>query len=355
MGFRYSLAFMKDMDVQVRRGRDVALQPQVSIIIPAYNASKYIAEALDSVFSQTFQNYEIIVVNDGSTDTQELENVLAPYRCQIVYARQENRGVAGARNTALRLTQAPFIALLDSDDLWMPNYLDVQMRIIESDPTIDVLYPNALIFGDSPDAGRKFMELSPSNGEVTFETLVLQECNVMVSVTARRESIISAGYFDESLKSSEDFDLWLRIIKKGGRIAYHQRTLVRYRRRPDSLSANPIWMYQHVLEVLGKMERTHELTESEHLAVIQATERFSAGLALCEGRKAFFQGNAVEAIEKLSEANRFLKKGKLAFLISTLRIAPGIALSLYHLRDRLHFGSDTRFEVHNELPWHPKN
>src|SRR4051812_21258868 len=99
--------------------------PAVSIIMPAYRAAAYIAAALDSVFAQTFKSYEVIVVNDGSPDTEELERVLEPYRDRIVYIKQENKGVSAARNAAIRVSRAPFIAQLDPDDLWEPEYLAV--------------------------------------------------------------------------------------------------------------------------------------------------------------------------------------------------------------------------------------
>jgi glycosyltransferase involved in cell wall biosynthesis len=222
---------MKNKNIQVKRGRQVRDSARVSVIIPAYNVAQYIAEALDSVFTQTFTDYEIVVINDGSPDTNELERVLEPYWERIIYVKQENRGVSGARNSGMRITNTPFIAQLDPDDVWKPNYLEVQMGIMESDPTIDVLYPNAVIFGDTPDAGKELMSLLPSSGEVTFERLLSLECNVITCVTARRESFLRAGLFDESLRSSEDFDLWLRIAKQGGRIAYHRHVLAGYRRR----------------------------------------------------------------------------------------------------------------------------
>ena len=226
--------------------------PAVSVIIPAYNTARYIKATLESVFAQTFRDYEVIVVNDGSPDTEDLERVLAPYRDRIIYIRQENRGLSGARNTAIRASRGNLIALLDSDDLWEPEYLAVQVGMMIADPTIDVLYPNAVIIGDSPDAGRKLMDLSPSNGAVTFERLVMEECVVVVSVTARREAILGAGMFDETLNVCEDFDLWLRIVKREGRIAYHRQVLMRYRRRSGSLSADPVRMCHGVQRVSGK-------------------------------------------------------------------------------------------------------
>ena len=97
--------------------------PLVSVIVPAYCAAKWISTALDSVLAQTFTDYEITVVNDGSPDTEMLERVLEPYRHHIRYVCQENQGLSGARNTGIRASRSLYIALLDADDIWEPEHL----------------------------------------------------------------------------------------------------------------------------------------------------------------------------------------------------------------------------------------
>src|SRR5262245_48281148 len=104
--------------------------PAVSVVIPAYNCADFIAETLDSVFSQTFDNYEVIVINDGSPDTESLERVLAPFQDRIVYLKQDNQGPSGARNSAIRHARSAYVAMLDSDDIWLPDYLAEQMQFI---------------------------------------------------------------------------------------------------------------------------------------------------------------------------------------------------------------------------------
>jgi glycosyltransferase involved in cell wall biosynthesis len=335
---------MTDKNIQVKRGEQVKVKPKVSIIIPAYNVVQYITEALDSVLAQTFADYEIIVINDGSPDTPELEQVLEPYLKHIIYAKQENRGVSGARNTGLRLARADFVAQLDPDDAWMPDYLEVQMRIIESDPAIDVLYPNAVIFGDTSQAGKELMSFMPSTGEVTFQRLISQECNVITCVTARRESFFRAGLFDEDLRCSEDFDLWLRIIKQGGRIAYHRQILARYRRRQGSHTSDPIWTCQNFLKVLEKAERILNLTASEQQTLVQSRDRIQAMLDMYEGKKAFFNGDTRSAVKSLTKANTFFKSLKISLLIKFLPIAPRFFLRLYEARDHFVYKTSTKFD-----------
>lgn len=148
------------------KGNDhTSRRPAVSVIIPAYNAAQYVGEALESVFAQTFADYEVIVVNDGSPDTDELERVLAPYMERTTYLKQENRGPSGARNTGIERARGKYVALLDSDDLWLSDYLTKQVALLDADPELDLVYSDALIFGDSTLAGRTFMEMAPSRGQ----------------------------------------------------------------------------------------------------------------------------------------------------------------------------------------------
>ena len=309
--------------------------PAVSVVMPAYNVAEYIGAALDSIFNQTYTDYEVIVVNDGSPDTDELERVLEPYRDRIVYLKQENLGLSVARNKAIRAARGQYIALLDSDDFWERDYLSVQVREIERDPTIDVLYADAFIFGDSPVAGKTFMQVCPSEGEVTLERLIREECHVMVSVLARREAIMRAGLFDESLRSAEDFDLWLRIVEQGSRIEYHRKPLTHYRRRADSLSADESGLFTSIIKVFDKVESAMNLTPAEHAALKERRSLYRAKLQLCEGKKAFIEGDREAAVNSLTEANRFLRSLKIKLALLFLRAAPGLLLSAYKLRARL--------------------
>lgn len=322
---------------------DQTKPPLVSVIVPAYNVAEFIGDALNSVLAQTFTDHEIIVINDGSPDTEALEKVLAPYLSRIVYLKQENRGVSAARNTGIKAARGSLIAFLDGDDSWLPHYLEVQVPRIQADPSIDVLYPNVVMFGDSSEAGEEFMTICPSNGEVTFERLLLQECNVSNCSIARRETIMRAGLFDESLRSVEDFDLWLRVMKQGGRIVYHREVLARYRRRQGSLTANPIWLSEHVLKVLHKVKQTMDLTPSEGVTVDNQLKHFHALLRLHQGKHAFFAGDTAGAINGLTEANRFFRKRKVSFTVMMLRIAPRFLLRAYDLRDRLYYRMITKY------------
>lgn len=312
-----------------------AKNPAVSVIIPAYRASEYIAETLNSILAQTFTDYEIIVINDGCPETEALERVLEPFRDKIVYLKKENGGVSSARNAGFRASRAPLVALLDADDAWEPDYLEYQVGILNADPTVDVVYPNSLLFGDTPFAGKRGMDFSPSRGEVSFEALVSFRCMVTVSVTARKEVLQRAGCFDESFRRAEDFDLWLRVVKGGGRIVYHDKPLMRYRRRRNGLSSDGVAMRQAAIAVLEKAERTMVLAPDEQKAIDDAKIRFQADTDYFAGWRAARQGDIAEATRRLQSAQRYFRGRKLSLFLFALKTMPGVATTIARRLDRL--------------------
>ena len=322
------------MIIRDTRNRETDKSPAVSIVIAAYNSSAYITETLDSIAAQTFKDYEVIVVNDGSTDTPELERILESHPLEIVYISQLNKGVSAARNAAIAVARGEFYAQLDADDQWKSDYLTVQLGFLTEHPNVAVVYPNAIIFGDSSDAGLEYMRLVHSDGEVSFESLVLQRCTVLTCVAARMEAIKRAGMFDESLRSCEDFDLWLRIIKSGGRIAYHRQVLARYRRHAGSLSSDRAWMTSHLLTVLEKASKRSDLTDSERQSIANELVLRGTMLRLFQGKHALSLGDARTALSKFEEANTNLRSLKLSLTILLLRWWPRPFIWAFAARER---------------------
>ncbi len=300
------------------------VSPKVSVIIPAYNVTAFITDALDSLRNQSFRDFETVVVNDGCPDTANLEKALGPYRDEIVYIKQENGGVSSARNTAIRASRGSLIALLDPDDIWEPEYLQVQTDFLDAHPEIDIVYPDAVFFGDTPWRGRTIMGVFPSLGEITFTKLVSLESRVIVGVTARRDVLMRAGLFDTSLPSAEDFDLWIRLTRMGARIACHERCLIRYRSRHGSLSRDRMELAQSVLRVYDKLLRLPDLTEEERMVVEKARRRHEAELNVYLGKRALYTGDNETAFDKLARANRVMRRRKLSLLLFALRFAPSV-------------------------------
>jgi glycosyltransferase involved in cell wall biosynthesis len=317
--------------------------PDVSVIIPAYNTGPYIADAVASVLAQTYTSHEVIVVNDGSPDTELLERELAPFRDRIVYLKQENAGLSSARNAGIRIARGRYVALLDSDDEWEPDYLASQVAVLDADPSLAAVYPDALIVGDHPHAGRTYQEVCPSPREPTFHRVLTQECHVFVGLLARRDALLRAGLFDPELRSVEDFDLWLRLLASGERMVCNRRVLVKFRKRRDSLSADPVWMAEHVLRVLDKAARTLTLSPAEMLALDERRVYFRAQLELARGKRAFFRHDVDSAVSHIGKGNTFFRSWKLRLVCALIRTAPGVLIRAYRLRDRLLFGADTSF------------
>jgi glycosyltransferase involved in cell wall biosynthesis len=309
-------------------------EARVSVIIPVYGTAHFVAEALDSVLNQTYSDYEIIVVNDGSPDSKLLEEFLKPYRERITYIVQENRGLAGARNTGVESSRAKYVAMLDSDDRWHPEYMASQLSILEADASVDVVYPNAVRFTAGRTGTIRYSDAYPVGGDISFLRVLARECQIYGGVTARRETLLRVGLYDEDLRSGEDFDLWLRILKAGGRIVYNDHVLAYYRIREGSLTSNEVPLARNILKLLNKLGTKMELSVEERAALDHQRAGVVAKLSLAEGKQAFIQGDPETAITRLTAAARYTKSWKLRVVIIMLKFAPGILLGLYRLRER---------------------
>jgi glycosyltransferase involved in cell wall biosynthesis len=303
-----------------------------SVIIPAYNAAPFIKETIDSVFAQTYPHVEVIVVNDGSPDTPQLESVLAPYLDRVSYIKQENRGLAGARNTGLIAAKGEFVALLDADDIWLPNYLDSQVRFLSDHPEFDLVYCNARFFGDSYLAGREYMQLCPSEGEASATALISRRCHVFVSVTARTKALRNVG-FDESLRSCEDFDCWVRFTAAGYKIGYHREVLVLYRKRKASLSTNQQAMAEFSLRVLAQSLSLWPADSEEATLLRRAAMEKRAELETIKGKLALVNRDFAAARAHFQASNSHYQSSKLRAIIALLRFAPSLVRATYTLRN----------------------
>jgi len=314
-------------------------RPAVSVIIPAYNAAGFISETLQSVFAQTYRDFETIVVNDGSPDTATLEAVLRPFFDRLVYLQQENHGVSAARNTGIHAAKGRYVAFLDSDDLWEPGFLEAQVGLLERDPSLDLVYADGLIFGDTRDNGRTFMEVFPSRGEVNFESLLLRRCAPLTStVVVRREAVLEVGGFDEAIRTSEDHDLWLRLAVAGKHLSYQRQVLTRSRRLPGSMTADPVWLAQNNLQVLMKTLGRCRQGSRERELVQRAIAKKNAEIEYLQGQRALLAGDASSAREHFSAANHYLRSRKLRLAEIGLRTAPWLVVSAYRLRRKLFSG-----------------
>jgi len=302
-------------------------QPAVSVIIPAYKAAYHIASALASVFAQDFTDFEAIVINDGSPDGDQMELAIAPYLNRITYLSQANRGPSAARNLGIGHARGEWLAFLDSDDAWLPHYLAEQLKFLRSDSALDMVYCDAILEGDTNAAGKTFMQLCPSTGPVTFESLLVEQTQVITSGTVvRRRKVTAAGLFDEEIRCSEDRDLWLRVIHTGGKIAYQRRVLLRRNVRPDSLGAAPGSLLAGEVQSLRKLDRDLDLSPQTHALLADRLRKIQAALAVIEGKALLLAGEPDKAHESLRRANRLAPAAKLRAVLVGLRIAPRLTV-----------------------------
>jgi len=322
-----------------------SVAPKVSVIIPAYNTAALIATCLDSVFAQTFRDFEVIVVNDGSPDTIQLEQVLQPYRSRIAYIPQENKRAAGARNTAIGKARGEFLAFLDSDDSWLPNHLQDQMILFETNPALDLVYADAAPV-DNAESGKTFMEKWPADGPATFEALVVERCQIPVStVVARKAAIIRAGLFDETLARCDDYDMWLRTAFFGANITYRRKVQARlYLGRPDSLGQSRASMTEAYWKILDKAAQTLPLSAEQRRVVERRAAEIKARYLIEQGKVQLRQQHPEKARELFAEANLHLHNLKLSIAVRSLQLAPRSASRLIAVWNR--FSGAGRYDDH---------
>jgi glycosyltransferase involved in cell wall biosynthesis len=304
--------------------------PLVSVIIPAYNVVEYIAETLDSVFAQTFTDYEVIVINDGSPDTPEFESVLEKYRDKIVYLKQENKGVGPARNLGIENSRAELLAFLDGDDIWLPTFLESQVNFLQTHRH-DLVYCDAFMFGDKYLGTKTYMNGgSPSEGEANFESLMEYKCCVMMSGTVtRKQAVTDVGMFDLHDIRAQDFDLWLRMAHNGAKIGYQRDVLAKYRVRSDSISGDNVQRVQREIDVFNRIAKNLKLTEREQQIIDRQLEKLAAELEFQCGKSYLVKEDFASAIKSFETANAYKHSPKLKFITLMLKFSPHLLLKIY--------------------------
>lgn len=185
--------------------------PLVSIIIPIHNQVDFLKKAIESVLNQIYQNFEVIIVNDGSTD-QTREMVFSFKDERVIYLWQENKGAALARNTGIEKAKGKYIAFLDADDLWLPEKLQKQVEFMEKNPEIGLLGTACVQVNEK---GEKIKEkIFPTENKILQKDLIKYNPFIQSSVMVKKEVFDKAQGYDEEFLESEDYDLWLRIAKR---------------------------------------------------------------------------------------------------------------------------------------------
>jgi hypothetical protein len=238
----------------------------VTVVIPDYNHARYVGDAIESVLAQTYQHVEILVVDDGSTD--DSEEVVARFGTRVRYVKQENKGLSAARNTGIELARGEFIAVLDADDMYEPQFVSRLVGVLSADPEAEAAFCGYR-FVDAGNVPLPQVEARRLRSEQVFVALVDGNFLVPEAWLVRRRCYMNVGPFDVSLTALEDLDMWLRI-SSGHRVVGVPDVLTRHRVLPGSMSTDPARQHRNRLKVIGKQfgpeSEPGEMTERQRRA-----------------------------------------------------------------------------------------
>jgi glycosyltransferase involved in cell wall biosynthesis len=311
---------------------DLTSIPRVSIITPAYNAGGYIEATLNSALSQTMGDFELIVVDDGSTDeTVKMAERVAARDPRVRVITQTNQGVAAARNTAMDAARADIFALLDSDDLWMRHYLSEQIAIFDASPAIDIVSVNAISMGGSFH-GQPLRPVADGYSPVSLLDMIETENAMSIMAMFRRRVVERIGGFDVEARTNEDYDFWFRAACAGSLIVFNGSPGGCYRRRGDSMSNSEERMLAGATSVLTKRRPLCASRPVELAAIDRQIDRYTRRWLLTSAKNALLRHEfdvATERLQRLAE-----KYGEWRFQLQAqfVRFAPQLARVLYLMR-----------------------
>ncbi len=270
--------------------------PKFSVVIPAYNAGAYIADCLNSVLAQSDRDFEVIVVNDGSTDnTAAIVLEFVDPRVRLV--RRPNGGLAAARNTGIQAARGELAAFLDADDRWCPEKLAAHRQALDLDPEASVSYDWAAFIDQQGD--RTGLCMAQSRITLTSEALLLKNYlgNGSTAVV-RRDLLVQAGGFDQSLSRCVDQELWVRLSHSGHHFRLVPAVLTEYRSHPASFTADSSRMLKGVADFLAKVATyAPESVDQLSSLVLAFTHRWMARAAFVEGHYPQAQAHALSALK----------------------------------------------------------
>ncbi len=251
------------------------MTPRASVIVPAYNAATYLPYAIDSVVSQTFTGWEIIIADDGSTDNTRA--IADSYRRtlgdKLQYFYQPNRGLPAARYAGMRSARGEFIALLDADDVWLPHRLERGVQAMDRDAGTGLVHarvkridPLGRVIGELP-ADAQYL-----SGRIAHYIYTRRAHIICPTVLFRKRCLETAGWFDETMRATEDRDLWFRIASRE-QVTYIDEVLAYYRISPSAMTADLDRLLKGQLYFIGKHYRSGACTRLEHLRALGNTYR----------------------------------------------------------------------------------
>jgi len=270
-------------------------KPLLSVVIPTYNRADYIAETIESVLQQTYDNIEVIVIDDGSTDNTA--QLVKPFGRKVRYVRQENAERGASRNHGLRLASGDYIAFLDSDDLWLPDKAADGIGFLEANPAVGLLCTDAFEI-DGEGKERRVLRARGYSGQVTGK-LLQNNFVIMPTHLARRSVVRHIGGFREEreLSGSEDWEMWVRLSLVA-EFAYIPEVTAKYRVHTANTMSSAAGM-QRSMGIAAQLFR-----ESEELARLhgRSLKKMDSNVALVNAINYCSQKDRKASIELLAQA-----------------------------------------------------
>lgn len=258
-------------------------RPKVSVVIPTYNSEQFIRQTIDSVFNQSYHDFEVIVVDDGSSD--RIDRIISSYGSRLTYIRKKNEGISVARNTGIAQAQGEYIAFIDHDDIWLPEKLEEQMALLEDNKAIGLCFSDAYIISEGGERSRNLFKICPPHSGIVFKQLLQENFIPVLTVVVKKEVFKKIGLFNPHYKIAEDWDLFLRITKQYP-VAFINRPLAEYRVHKRSFSRQRGLICLESIEIINKYIETVDKTTAKRLKMKKRNFRLEAGMVyLCSGMK----------------------------------------------------------------------
>lgn len=304
------------------------MKPAISVVIPAYNCADYLSAAIQSALDQTYPNIEVVVVNDDSPDNTD--EVVQPFLDRIVYIKQKNKGLSGARNAGFKACKGQYVCFLDADDLLLREKFERQLAVFEREPDLGIVISGYI--NVTEDGYTEIGRVEKNWQRDALEKLLNHEVFPPHAPLIRRSILDASSLFPEDIvtaESQEDWQLWLDLALNGAEFSSVPEPLCKYRHRPGSISADSIkhmdgarrvvnWLYQHPKAwlYLSQIERLSAIVEMERVGrawkagqIVLAAQDLTAAI---DQQSAFWREPHImfrlfQNSLSLSENNRFLK------------------------------------------------
>jgi len=291
-------------------------KPKVSVIIPTYNRAELLPRAIKSVLEQTYQDFEIIVVDDGSTDnTEEVIKEFQEQDKRIKYIKHDkNKGGSAARNTGIKAAKGKYVAFLDSDDEWLQNKLECEVKILNNNKNCIICSTGYTFINER--TGKIISKTIFKNQWVSYKDVLRGKCLTTNDFTVIRKAAIDIGGFDEKLPARQDWDFWIRITSIGRGIQIPINTVNKYVMRNDQISSGIKNKLQGTELLFDKHKRLFLLDSIAHTRIL-------SNLGLMN----LLNGSNTDAINYFQESHKYTKKwskrAKLTIIIAIIKMFGG--------------------------------